>query len=141
MDGLYDHFSLAPWQEARWPNFSAKELSCPHCGEYYHFEFLLDAGQRVRTALNRPLNIHSGHRCAFYNASNRINGAALSEHKMRIAWDIGIRGHDPYQLYRALSESGFGSFGFYNSFIHADARPGRRWPIPADRNPIWQGVD
>ena len=36
----YEHFSQAPWQEDRWPNFKAVELACPHCGEYTpRFEF------------------------------------------------------------------------------------------------------
>jgi uncharacterized protein YcbK (DUF882 family) len=139
MDGIYDHFSLAPWQEARWPNFRPAEMSCPHCGEYYHFERLFDAIQWVRSHLNRPIHINSSHRCPFYNASRRIGGAALSEHKMRVALDIGLRGHDPAKLYGALQEAGFSTFGFYGNFIHVDAREGRRWFSKTGRE-TWNGL-
>jgi len=136
---LYDHFSLAPWEEARWPNFSAAEMACPHCGEYYHFEWMLDAIQAVRRNLNRPININSGHRCPLYNASHRINGAALSQHKVSLALDLSIGTHDLLRLYEALCSAGFDTFGAYGTFIHVDSRRGRRWATRAGKA-TWKGI-
>jgi zinc D-Ala-D-Ala carboxypeptidase len=136
---LYEHFSLAPWTESRWPHFQPAELACPHCGAYYHDERLLDVIQRVRRDQNRPININSGHRCPFYNATKRIGGAAFSEHKMRIAFDISLRGHDPKSLYENLVAQNISTFGFYGGFIHIDARPNRRWVSKAGRE-TWNGL-
>ena len=136
---LYDHFSLAPWQEARWPNFSAAEMACRHCGEYYHFEWMLDAIQAVRRNLNRPISINSAHRCALHNASAAVGGAALSEHKVRVDLDIAIGKHDPLRLYQALCGAGFSTFGAYGSFIHVDGRKGRRWATNNGKK-VWKGI-
>jgi len=136
---LYEHYSQAPWEESRWPNFSAAEVSCRHCGEYYHFEWMLDAIQAVRRNLNRPVGINSAHRCPLYNASAAIGGAALSEHKMRLAFDIAIGSHNPLRLYQALCAAGFSTFGAYGTFVHVDARKGRRWATRAGRK-VWGGI-
>ena len=138
-EGLYEHYSQAPWEESRWPNFSPAEMACRHCGEYYHFIWMLDAIQTVRRDLNRPVNINSAHRCPLHNASAAINGSALSQHKVSIAFDISIGGHTPLRLYQALRSAGFDTFGAYGSFIHVDARKGRRWATPAGRK-IWGGI-
>lgn len=108
----------------RWQNFSAVELSCPCCGEYWHDPVILDAIQRVRTAIANPITINSAHRCPIHNA--HVGGAALSEHK-RIALDISLYGQDRMWLLKIAEESGFTTFGFYNTFLHMDLRPGRRW--------------
>lgn len=136
---LYEHYSQAPWEEARWPNFSPAEMACRHCGEYYHFEWMLDAIQTVRRNLNRPISVNSAHRCPLHNASAVIRGAALSEHKVRLALDIAIGNHNPLRLYQALCKAGFDTFGAYGSFIHVDARKGRRWSTNLGKK-VWKGI-
>jgi|TARA_R100001530_G_C4245007_1_gene136327 uncharacterized protein YcbK (DUF882 family) len=138
---IYEYFTQAPWDYQRWPNFQPAEIACPHCGETFvddSSEWLLDVVQRVRRDFNRPIQINSGHRCAFYNASS-IRGAAFSEHKVRIALDISLRGHDPAQLYQSLVKKNISTFGFYSSFIHIDARKGRRWYSKEGRK-RWNGL-
>ena len=115
-----------PWP---WPNFLPRELAC-RCGgrfcggEYWHDARFLDVLQRLRDALGAPVRITSAHRCGLWNA--HVGGAPRSEHKT-IAADIGLAGHEPARLFSAARDAGFGSFGLYRSFIHADLRPGRRW--------------
>ncbi len=119
---LFPHFSqLTEW---RWPNFSARELACPCCGEFYLDAAAMDRLQGARDAARRPFHINSAHRCPIHNA--RVGGAPLSAHKL-IAFDISILNHERAALFDTLKQAGFGSFGFYQTFIHADTRPGRRW--------------
>ena len=135
----YEHFSQAPWQEDRWPNFKAVELACPHCGEYYHDEWMLDGFQYLRRNLNQPVQINSARRCAFYNASNKIGGAVHSQHKMRVAFDISIRNRDPAKILGLLREYGYSTFGFYGSFIHVDARKNRKWSTKSGKK-VWKSL-
>jgi hypothetical protein len=130
---IYAHYSSPPWDKARWPNFSAKELACPHCGEYYHDTRMLDAIQAVRSSLGKPLRINSAHRCALHNA--RVGGAPLSQHK-KIAFDISLHGHDREALKAACREAGFTGFGHYGTFLHVDMGRPRWWASTAGRR-LW----
>jgi zinc D-Ala-D-Ala carboxypeptidase len=121
---IYAHYSEAPWSEERWQNFSAKELACSCCGEYYHDDLSLDQLQSARSKSGRGYNINSGHRCVRHN--KEVGGAAKSQH-LKIAFDIALSGHDPRELETALRESGFTTFGYYGTFLHTDIRPGRIW--------------
>lgn len=120
---LYAH-----WREYRgdwrWPNFSPVELSCRHCGEYYHDETALDSLQRARSRIGKPFVINSGHRCQAYNRT--VGGAGASQH-LTLAFDIQLAGHDRHSLAAACEKAGFGSFGFYKTFLHVDMRNGHRW--------------
>lgn len=123
---MYDDWREVEWDSERWPNFSAAELACRcGCGEYYHSPADLDSLQGVRTGLGVSVNLSSAHRCDLHNA--RVGGAPFSEHKMKIAFDIKLQGHDPETLLRACIRNGFDSFGYYGMFLHTDRRPGRRW--------------
>lgn len=124
---LYPHFSDMPPEIWRWPNFSFAgdpRFACPCCGEFYLDEHAMDCLQKLRREINRPIHVNSGHRCAIHNA--RVGGAPLSQHK-KIAFDIALAGHDRRRLLTAASQVGFGSFGLYQTFMHTDTRPGRRW--------------
>ncbi len=109
----------APWDASRWPNFSARELACPCCGELCVVPRALDAVQRLRTAMAAPLLIDSGHRCALHNA--RVGGAPLSQHKS-LAFDVALAAHDPMALHAQARAAGFTGFGYANSFLHLDTR-------------------
>ncbi|MGF1462916.1 MAG: D-Ala-D-Ala carboxypeptidase family metallohydrolase [Maricaulaceae bacterium] len=126
---LWADWRDAPWDTARWPNFTPAELACRcagrHCvGEFWFDPGFFDALQRLRDAVGRPLRINSAHRCGVWNAI--VGGAPLSAHR-RIAVDVALAGHDRFALYDQALASGFRSFGFYQSFLHMDQRPGRRW--------------
>jgi hypothetical protein len=109
----------APWDSARWPHFTARELACHCCGEVCVWPEALDAIERLRAAMAAPLVINSGHRCALHNA--RVGGAPLSLHK-KLAFDVSLSGHDPARLAAAAHASGFRGFGFGNNFLHLDTR-------------------
>lgn len=116
---IYASAQDAPWDAARWPHFTARELSCRCCGEICIWPDALDAIERLRAAVNAPLLIDSGHRCALHNA--RVGGAPLSLHK-QLAFDVALRGHDPAKLAALARSSGFRGFGFGNTFLHLDTR-------------------
>lgn len=125
-----------------WPDFSPAEFACNcagrYCGgEYWHDPVFLDAIQTLRTALGAPVIVNSGHRCALWNA--QVGGAPRSEHK-RIAADIRLAGHAPGSLFKEAACAGFGSFGFYRTFLHADLRPGRRWFGGAGARAYWTPI-
>ena len=127
---LYAHWSDVPVNEWVWPNFTAKELSCSCCGEYWHDPHSLNLLQNAREIAGRPFRINSAHRCRAHN--RKVGGALVSQH-LRVAFDISIRGHDPRALYDACVQAGFTTFGHYGTFLHTDRRPGRRWFTKAGR--------
>lgn len=134
---LYSHYSDIPDDVWRWANFSPDEpnLACPCCGEFFLNPVAMDCLQRTRTLLGEPLTINSGHRCGVHNAL--VGGAPLSEHK-KLALDISLRGLDRFTVYDAAKKAGFTTFGFYQTFLHADTRPGRRW-YGAGAKRLWNG--
>lgn len=126
----------------RWPDFSPAEFACKcdgrYCsGEYWHDPVFLNAIQCLRSALGAPVIINSGHRCALWNA--QVGGAPRSEHK-RIAADIRLARHAPGRLFAEAARAGFGSFGFYRTFLHADLRAGRRWFGGAGAKAFWTPI-
>jgi zinc D-Ala-D-Ala carboxypeptidase len=114
-----EHWSRVRWDPARWPHFAPRELACHCCGEMCVWPEALDAIERLRRAMEAPLVINSGHRCALHNA--RVGGAPLSLHK-QLAFDVALGGHEPDQLERAAHASGFRGFGYGNTFLHLDTR-------------------
>jgi len=121
---LYSHVTLFDTTGWRWPNFSAEELACPCCGEYWHDPYSLDLIQETRNRIAGPLKINSAHRCPTHN--EHVDGTPMSEHK-KIAFDISLNGHDRFEVHDAAKGPGFSTFGFYKTFIHTDRRPGRQW--------------
>lgn len=107
-----------------WPHFSRFEMACNHCGEEYYWPDFMDRLQAARADVGRAFILNSTHRCSLHNA--RVGGAPLSQH-LKIAADISLRTHNPKSLYQACRRAGFTGFGFYNSFLHIDLGPPRRW--------------
>src|SRR5690348_6267926 len=116
---LLTHWSRVESDSARWPHFTPHELACHCCGEMCAWSEALDAIERLRSAMNAPLVINSGHRCALHNA--RVGGAPRSLHK-QLAFDVSLAAHDPAQLERAAHASGFRGFGYGQTFLHLDTR-------------------
>lgn len=138
--GLYSTWKAVPAGAWRWPHFSAHELACRcptdfrYCeGEYFHDADFLDRIEKMRDLVGKPLRINSPRRCPQRNA--HVKGAAYSQHKVGIACDIALAGHDPVALARAAVKAGFKGIGFGRTFLHVDARtrpPSWRgaWPVP-----------
>lgn len=119
----------------RWPNFKPSELACfegsgvsrkpcRYCGgEYYHWPEFLDRLQALRDNIGKPLIITSAHRCV--SAELRVGGT-MNQH-LRLAVDIGLRGHDRHEILNAAKKAGFKGMGFYNTFMHLDLGRKRVW--------------
>lgn len=136
---LFEHFSHVP---ERWmvsfPNFTFKgdpALYCPADGSFFYDYQMLTLLQRYRFISQKPVNINSGHRSPSYNA--RLAGAPLSQH-LRLAFDISLNNRDHMEEYKMLKQAGFTSFGFYETFIHVDRRPGAFWFGSSAAKRLWQ---
>ncbi len=123
------------WDSQRWPSFTRSEMACYHCGEIYHWPAFMDALQNARDLSGRPFRIHSAHRCSLHNA--RVGGAPLSQH-LKLAVDVGLKGHDPRRLYQACQAAGFSGFGSYLTFLHIDLGPKRTWYGNQKAKKLWQ---
>ncbi|WP_284262449.1 D-Ala-D-Ala carboxypeptidase family metallohydrolase [Roseicyclus amphidinii] len=119
---VYDHWSEAPWDAARWPDFSPQELACRGTGRLAYHAPTLDKLQALRTALGRPVMLTSAYRSPEHNEA--VGGARASWHKEGVAFDVMMTNHDPRAFEAAARAAGFGSVGRYpdRSFIHIDTR-------------------
>lgn len=103
----------------RWPSFTEKEIACRCCGELVIVDAAMDALQTMRSIMDAPLVILSGHRCA---AHNEAVGGALDSQHLKLAFDIATAGHDRGALYAAAKVAGFTGIGFMENGLHADIR-------------------
>lgn len=119
------HFTdVINWEFA---NFTPVELACPCCGEIYGEDLEpVERLQFARETAGVSFKINSAHRCALYNASRRIGGAPLSQHK-KWAFDISVRNRDRHAILRSCQRAGFTGFGFYKTFLHVDCGRARHW--------------
>jgi hypothetical protein len=119
---VYPHWRDAPWDAARWPDFSPQELACRGTHRLAIHPPTLDKLQALRTRLGRPMLINSGYRSPEHNA--RVGGASRSWHMDGVAFDVRMQNHDPHAFERAARAAGFGSIGRYPhlGFIHIDTR-------------------
>lgn len=128
---LHKTTATVVWDQDRWPNFTPAELKC-RCapgdggcaGEYFHDTRFLDALQRLRDLVGKPLRITSARRCTFRN--RKVGGAKASQHMLAMAADISRTGHDPVELARKAVAAGFTGIGFGGTFLHVDMRSGKR---------------
>lgn len=134
---IYSHYSdVDLFEDWRWKNFSAEELACKCCGEYYHDPESLDMIQQARDNFGMPFFINSGHRCISHNKA--VGGSINSQH-LKIAFDISIASESKSEaMLESLYQAGFTTFGLYNSFIHTDTRPWRLWIM--GNNTKWQDI-
>lgn len=133
------------WDIARWPHFTALELSCTcqrhngaerFCeGEYFHNDDFLDFLEELRVQAGKPLVINSGHRCA---RRNIVVGGAPRSHHRTIAADISLTGHDRHALRAAAVALSFHGIGLGVNFLHVDrrARPAT-WDYGEDSRKAW----
>jgi len=127
--------TITPIHNWPWPNFTADELACRHCGEQFHWPEFMDRLQQARDFTLRPFHVLSGHRCSLHNA--RIGGVPLSQH-LRLAVDISTQNHSREVLLYACRKAGFCGFGFYQSFLHIDLGRPRHWFGGQKAKDLWQ---
>ena len=127
---------MTDWDVARWPNFRPEEVACPCCGEVYVDPDAMDALQRLRDALARPVAISSGHRCAAHNKA--VGGAPTSKH-LALAFDVPVSG-DWREFHDAAIRAGFTGIGYAETYIHLDTRPApARWHYSDNAKTLWAG--
>ena len=51
---IVDHWTEAPWDAPRWPNFAPCEVACRCCGELWWEPVAYDALQAARDRLGAP---------------------------------------------------------------------------------------
>ena len=113
-------FGKLDWSD--YPNFSADEFACSHCGENKITKELLDQLQKLRTDLDFSFVITSGYRCPEHPVE--IKKDTSGTHTQGIAVDILCRGDKAYKIITNASNYGFTGIGVKqkgnNRFIHLD---------------------
>jgi uncharacterized protein YcbK (DUF882 family) len=112
------------------PNFTSTEFACKcGCGFDTPGPALVAGLQHLRDAIEKPIVILSGCRCAKHNAAE--GGAKRSMHIAGKAADIRVQGMPTRELYAVASRvpqfAGFGVDDARN-FLHVDTRTvSARW--------------
>jgi len=101
-------------------HFSRQEFACGcGCGLDAVEPALVEALERLRRAMGRPVVITSGRRCAAWN--RRVGGVPTSAHLTGEAADIACTGSaHRMELVRAALEAGFRRVGVARGFVHVD---------------------
>jgi len=143
---LYKHWKHVPdWLWDLCPNFHPakgdKMLASPDTGSIY---FDIESFQALQTLRENtgPQYIISGYRTELHNA--RVGGGAMSQHFLKIAFDIALRGQDSQVMAREAVRAGFTGIGYYptRGFIHVDRGDSRVWyGSKKDKQIITQAVD
>lgn len=111
----------------RWPNFGPEELRSKGNGDLRIHYATLDAMQRLRNLLKRPLVVNSYYRDPDYNA--KVGGAAASRHLAGMAVDTPTNNTEKgrWTLWHYATLAGFTGLGIYRGFTHLDTGPHRVW--------------
>jgi zinc D-Ala-D-Ala carboxypeptidase len=128
---FYQSWKDVPKDKWRWPNFSPREIACKGTGTLLLEETAMDALQRLRDRLGRPLIIVSAYRSQKHNKN--VGGAKNSFHMQGHAFDVRMDNHNPWEFELAAKAEGFRGFGYYakSGFMHIDMRPNpTTWGAP-----------
>jgi len=113
-----------------YPNFSAKEFDCQHCGANEMKPEFMAKLQALRTAYGAPMRITSGYRCPQHPIEAKK--AAPGAHASGQAADIGVQGAEAHKLLRMALEAGFTGVGVQQKgsgrFLHFDTLEGELRP-------------
>ena len=105
-----------------YPNFSADEFKCSHCGKNEMQADFMSRLQALRMRYGKPMKITSGYRCPEHPIEAKK--AKPGAHASGLACDVGVEGTDAYRLLRLALELGFTGIGVQQKgtgrFIHLD---------------------
>lgn len=77
--------------------------------------------RNIEEHFQRPVLVHSGHRCAAHNT--KVGGSPNSLHRQAMAVDISIPGVPLQEIYDWVDRSHkYCGLGIYNSHVHVDSR-------------------
>jgi zinc D-Ala-D-Ala carboxypeptidase len=105
-----------------YPNFSAKEFDCSHCGKNEMRPEFMGKLQAFRMQYGKPMRITSGYRCPEHplEAKKSKPGA----HASGLACDVGVDGQEAYDILKLAFQLGFKGIGVNQKgtgrFIHLD---------------------
>ena len=106
----------------KYPNFSAKEFDCSHCGKNEMRADFMERLQSLRNAYGKPMRITSGYRCPEHPIEAKK--AKPGSHASGCACDVGIDGPDAHQILSIALQLGFTGIGVQQKgsgrFIHLD---------------------
>ena len=123
---LYKHHDDISPRTWRAKFFVPAEIACRGTGEILVNEDFLFCLDQLRLQLDRPLKVSSSYRSAYHNA--QVGGAVRSCHRLGIAADLPLAGHDKSRLIEMAKAVGFTGFGIsYQTFIHIDIGRPRSW--------------
>lgn len=109
-----------------WPNFTPKEIACRGTGLILIDTPSMDALQRLRLLIGKPIIINSGYRSESHNKA--VGGAKNSQHRLGKAFDIRITKDVLREdIKRFAGSAGFNGIGDYDTFVHVDTGPKRYW--------------
>ena len=94
------------------PHFTLAELTITSTGLdntptpeiISNLKILASTLERIRTSLNKPVTVNSAYRSPRVN--NAVRGAGLSLHTQGLAADIRVKGMTPYEVCKAIQDSG-----------------------------------
>ena len=116
----------------KYPNFSAKEFICSHCGGDGIQEALLGKLQAMRTEYGKAIKITSGYRCPQHPIEAKKSSPGA--HALGLAADIAAEGEEAYKILNLAFKHGFTGIGVQQKgtgrFVHVDVRSGQL-PTPA----------
>ena len=110
-------------------HFTVGEMECKcGCGLCDIDPRLLAVLEDVRSAVGRPVRVHSGHRCWAHNAALK-GSSPTSQHLHGKAADVSVTGVEPERLADLVTMLyPLPSVGVYGWGIHTDTREAaRRW--------------
>jgi len=110
-------------------NFKLSEFACKHCGKVKVDMELVYVLQRIRDRLGR-IDIPIAYRCPEFNArvcANDPKANPNSYHMYGMAADIHCSHPYDEALRDIAEECGALGVGLYNTFMHIDVGPKRRW--------------
>lgn len=117
----------------KYPNFSAKEFDCSHCGKNEMRADFMERLQALRNAYGKPMRITSGYRCAEHPIEAKK--AKPGAHASGCACDVGVEGADAHHLLSIAFQLGFTGIGVNQKgtgrFIHLDTLKG------PNRSSVW----
>jgi zinc D-Ala-D-Ala carboxypeptidase len=108
-----------------YPNFSAQEFNCSHCGQNEMKPEFMAKLQKLRGTYGSPMKVTSGYRCPQHPIEAKK--ASPGAHASGLACDIGVQGEEAHRLLALALEAGFTGIGVQQKgsgrFLHLDTRP------------------
>jgi zinc D-Ala-D-Ala carboxypeptidase len=108
-----------------YPNFSAQEFNCSHCGQNEMKPEFMAKLQKLRETYGAPMKVTSGYRCPQHPIEAKK--ARPGAHASGLACDIGVQGEEAHRLLALALEAGFTGIGVQQKgsgrFLHLDTRP------------------